>query len=44
VIVFSGKVDQESVSKAATRGASGFLGKPFDLQRLLDQAKQIAPV
>jgi excisionase family DNA binding protein len=44
VIVFSGKIDQEAVSDAATRGASGFLGKPFDLQRLVDQAKQIVPV
>jgi len=44
VIVFSGKVEERAVSKAATRGARGFLGKPFDLQQLIDQAKQIAPV
>jgi excisionase family DNA binding protein len=44
VIVFSGKVEQQAVSEAVTRGASGFLGKPFDLQRLIDQARQIAPV
>jgi excisionase family DNA binding protein len=44
VIVFSGKVEERSVSEASTRGARGFLGKPLDLQHLIDQAKQIAPV
>jgi excisionase family DNA binding protein len=44
VIVFSGEVDERSVPDATTRGARGFLGKPFDLQQLIDQAKQIAPV
>jgi two-component system phosphate regulon response regulator PhoB len=44
VIVFSGKIEERSVSKAAAQGARGFLGKPFDLQQLVDQAKQIAPV
>jgi excisionase family DNA binding protein len=44
VIVFSGKVEERSVVDAASRGASGFLGKPFDLRQLVDQAKQIAPV
>jgi excisionase family DNA binding protein len=44
VIVFSGKVEERSVRDAASRGASGFLGKPFDLQHLIDQAKQIVPV
>src|ERR671931_1903276 len=44
VLVFSGKVEERSVSDAAARGARGFLGKPFDLQQLIDQAKQIAPV
>jgi excisionase family DNA binding protein len=44
VIVFSGQVEERSVTDAASRGASGFLGKPFDLRQLVDQAKQIAPV
>jgi excisionase family DNA binding protein len=44
VIVFSGKVEERSVRDAASRGASGFLGKPFDLQHLIDQTKQIVPV
>jgi CheY-like chemotaxis protein len=43
VIVFSGQVEEEAVSQAATRGARGFLGKPFDLRQLVDQAKQIVP-
>src|SRR2546421_645261 len=29
--------------EAESRGARGFLGKPFDPQRLIDQAKQILP-
>ena len=44
VLVFSGTVDERGVSDAAARGARGFVGKPFDLQQLVDQAKQIAPV
>ena len=44
VIVFSGQVEERSVADAASRGASGFFGKPFDLRQLIDQAKQIAPV
>ena len=44
VLVFSGTVEERAVSDAAARGARGFLGKPFDLQQLIDQAKQIAPV
>jgi excisionase family DNA binding protein len=44
VIVFSGKVEERSVRDATSRGASGFLGKPFDLQHLIDQTKQIVPV
>jgi excisionase family DNA binding protein len=43
VIVFSGEVEERAVAARETRGARGFLGKPFDLQRLLDQAKQIVP-
>jgi excisionase family DNA binding protein len=44
VLVFSGTVEERAVSDATARGARGFLGKPFDLQHLIDQAKQIAPV
>jgi len=44
VLVFSGTVEERAVADAAVRGARGFLGKPFDLQQLIDQAKQIAPV
>jgi excisionase family DNA binding protein len=44
VLVFSGTVEERSVDDAAVRGARGFLGKPFDLQQLIDQTKQIAPV
>jgi excisionase family DNA binding protein len=44
VIVFSGQVEERAVTDATSRGASGFFGKPFDLQQLIDQAKQIAPV
>jgi excisionase family DNA binding protein len=41
VIVFSGQLEERAVGEAATRGARGFLGKPFDPQRLIDQARQI---
>ena len=44
VVMFSGKVDEQAQTEAATRGAQGFVGKPFDLQQLIDQAKQIVPV
>jgi excisionase family DNA binding protein len=43
VIVFSGQVEERAVDEAEARGARGFLGKPFDPQRLIDQAKQILP-
>ena len=39
VIMFSGKVDEESASEAASRGVQGFIGKPFDPRSLIeDQA------
>jgi excisionase family DNA binding protein len=44
VIMFSGKVDEESASQAASRGALGFVGKPFDPQELLTRAKQLVPL
>jgi len=44
VVMFSGKVDERAEAQAETRGAQGFVGKPFDLQQLIDRAKQLAPV
>jgi excisionase family DNA binding protein len=41
VVMFSGKVDETSAGEAEERGASGFIGKPFDPQQLVDRAKQI---
>ncbi len=43
VIMFSGKVDERAAGEAAERGATGFIGKPFDPQQLIEQAKQILP-
>jgi CheY-like chemotaxis protein len=43
VIMFSGKLDERSQNQAEARGARGFIGKPFDLQQLIDQTKQIVP-
>ena len=42
VLMFSGKVDDET-GEAAKRGASGFIGKPFDPQQLIERAKQLVP-
>jgi DNA-binding NtrC family response regulator len=42
VIMFSGQVD--AANDAEARGASGFIGKPFDPQELLARAKQLVPV
>jgi DNA-binding NtrC family response regulator len=44
VIMFSGQVDAQSAADAEKRGASGFVGKPFDPQELIDRAKQVLPV
>jgi DNA-binding NtrC family response regulator len=44
VIMFSGQVDEQSAARAEERGASAFVGKPFDPQHLIDQAKQILPI
>ena len=40
VIMFSGTADETALA-AARRGASGFVGKPFDAQQLLEQARRI---
>jgi CheY-like chemotaxis protein len=44
VIMFSGQVDERSAARAEERGASAFVGKPFDPQHLIDQTKQILPL
>jgi DNA-binding response OmpR family regulator len=43
VVMFSGKVDELSGSEAAERGAQAFVGKPFDIDELIEQTKQIVP-
>src|SRR2546428_9052031 len=43
VIMFSGQVDENAAGDARQRGASGFLGKPFDPQQLIERAKQLVP-
>jgi excisionase family DNA binding protein len=40
VIMFSGKVDEADV---ASRGAQGFIGKPFDPGQLIESTKQLLP-
>jgi len=44
VIMFSGKVDDESLQTATSRGAQGFIGKPFDPRSLIESTKQLLPV
>ena len=44
VLMFSGQVDEGARRQAASSGARGFVGKPFDLEELLEQAKAIVPV
>jgi excisionase family DNA binding protein len=44
VIMFSGQVEAQAAADAEKRGASGFIGKPFDPQELIDRAKQVLPV
>ena len=43
VIMFSGKVDEDSLKAATARGAQGFIGKPFDPQQLIESTKQLVP-
>jgi excisionase family DNA binding protein len=43
VVMFSGQVDAAARNEAQERGAQGFVGKPFDVQSLIDQTKQIVP-
>src|SRR5579862_5352876 len=44
VVMFSGQVDEEAERQAASSGARGFIGKPFDLQALVEQTKSVVPV
>jgi excisionase family DNA binding protein len=43
VIMFSGKIDETAADEAASRGAQGFIGKPFDPHELIEQTKQLLP-
>jgi excisionase family DNA binding protein len=44
VVMFSGKVDERSAAEAESRGAHGFIGKPFDPRSLIESTKQLLPV
>ena len=44
VIMFSGQVDERSAGEAESRGAQGFIGKPFDPRSLIESTKQQLPV
>jgi excisionase family DNA binding protein len=44
VIMFSGKVDDRAADDAESRGAQGFIGKPFDPQQLIESTKQLLPI
>ncbi len=44
VVMFSGKLDELGEQEAAERGAQAFVGKPFDLDQLIEQTKQIVPI
>ena len=41
VIMFSGKVDDQSAEQAREGGAQAFIGKPFDPQQLIESTKQL---
>jgi excisionase family DNA binding protein len=43
VVMFSGKVNEQSADEATSLGAQGFVGKPFDPQQLIEHAKQLLP-
>jgi two-component system chemotaxis response regulator CheY len=44
VLMFSGQVDEDGQRLASSSGARGFVGKGFDLDELVDQAKSIVPL
>src|SRR5881392_383579 len=43
VVMFSGKVEEDSLRAATSRGAQGFIGKPFNPQQLIESTKQLVP-
>jgi len=43
VVMFSGKVE-DAAGEAVERGATGFIGKPFNPQQLIESTKQLLPV
>src|SRR6266545_961943 len=43
VIMFSGRVDEQSEQEAKARGARDFIGKPFDPRQLIESTKQLLP-
>ena len=44
VLMFSGQVDEAGERQATSSGARGFVGKGFDLDELVDQARAILPL
>jgi excisionase family DNA binding protein len=44
VVMFSGKVDEDTLADAESRGAQAFIGKPFNPQQLVESTKQLLPV
>jgi excisionase family DNA binding protein len=44
VVMFSGKVDDETLADAESRGAQAFIGKPFNPQQLIESTKQLLPL
>src|SRR5512133_3378932 len=43
VIMFSVKVEEDSLLSATSRGAQCFIGKPFNPQQLIESTKQLVP-
>ena len=41
VVMFSGKVDDQTLAEAESRGAQAFIGKPFNPQELVESTKQL---
>ncbi|MBA3475228.1 MAG: response regulator [Actinobacteria bacterium] len=44
VVMFSGALDERTAEDAESRGAQGFIGKPFDPSSLIESTKQLLPV
>ena len=44
VLMFSGQLDEAGERQAASSGARGFVGKGFDVDELVEQAKAILPL